>query len=100
VRQVTAECAVPPARGWELRRLAQRGGICPVESRAHGPLGRFQIDALRVAPSPEHHPQAPSYFARDLLPNRFDRFFSASFPPPPPEAANDRSPRWFPETHE
>ena len=100
MRQVTAECAVPPARGWELRRLAQRGGICPVESRAHGHLGPFQIDAPRVAPILEHHPQELFYFARDFLPDRFDRFFSAPFLPSHREAANGRSPRWLPETHE
>jgi hypothetical protein len=44
VRQVAAACALPRA-GWELQQLAQRGGTRPLESRAHGRLGRFQIDA-------------------------------------------------------
>jgi hypothetical protein len=64
----------PAPSVWELQRLAQRGGACSVQSRAHGPLGCFQINAPRVAPIPEHHPQEVPGFSRDLLPERFDRF--------------------------
>jgi hypothetical protein len=68
-----------------------------VESRAHGHLGRLQIDVPRVAPIPEHHAQELFYFAPDLLSERFDRFFSAPFPSPAREAENGKSPRCFPE---
>src|SRR5208282_5257460 len=47
-------------------------------SRAHGHLGRFEIESPRVASILEHHPQELFYFAPDLLPDRFDRFFFSS----------------------
>jgi hypothetical protein len=63
------------SRGWEWQQVAQRGGSRPAQSRAHRHLGRSQIDAPRVAPFLQHHPQGLFYFALDLLPECFDRFF-------------------------
>ncbi len=66
-----------PGRG-ELQQLAQGGGARPVQGRAHRHLRRFQIEASGLAPILENHPQELIYFARDLLPDRFRRFFSRS----------------------
>jgi len=45
VCQVAAACALPRLGAGNCSKLAQRGGTRALESRAHGHLGRFQIDA-------------------------------------------------------
>ena len=62
----------------ELEQLAQRSGTRPVQGRAHRHLRCFQVEAPCPAPVLENHPQELIYFARDLLPDRFRRFFSWS----------------------
>jgi hypothetical protein len=66
------------AGGGELKQLAQGGGARPVQGRAHGHLRGFQIQAPGLAPLLEDDPQQLIYFARDLLLDRFRRFFSCS----------------------
>ena len=66
------------ARCGELKQLAERGRARPVQGRAHRHLGRFQIEVTRLAPFLENNPQELIYFARDLLADRFRRFFSGS----------------------
>jgi len=65
-------------RGWELQQLAQGSGARPVQGRAYGHLRGFQIEASGLAPILKNHPQELIYFARDLPPDRFRRFFSWS----------------------
>ena len=64
------------ARGGELKQLAQGGSARPVQGGTHGHLNGFQVEAPRPAPLLENDPQELIYFARDLLPDRFRRFFS------------------------
>jgi hypothetical protein len=66
------------ARRWELEQWAQCRGARPVQGGAHRHLRGFQIEAPRLAPILENHPQELIYFARDLLSDRLGRFFSCA----------------------
>ena len=61
----------------ELQQLMQRRSTGMMHGRTHSHLGRLQIEATRLAPLLENHPQQLVYFARDLLADRFRRFFSS-----------------------
>jgi hypothetical protein len=63
----------------KLQQLAQGGGSGAVQGGAHRPLGRFQIETPGLPPLLKNHPQELTYRARDLLPDRFRRFFSCAF---------------------
>lgn len=65
-------------RRGELEQLAQGGGAGAVQGGTHGHLRGLQIEAPGLAPILENHPQELVYFPRDLLPDRFPRFFSWS----------------------
>ena len=51
-------------------------GARPVHGGTYGHLQRFQIETPGLAPTLENDPQESIYFARDLLTDRFGRFFS------------------------
>ena len=53
-------------------------GARPVHGGTYGHLQRFQIETPGLAPTLENDPQELIYFARDLLTDRFGRFFSCS----------------------
>ena len=66
------------ARRGELEQLRQGGGTRPMQGCAYRHLRGFQIEASGLVPVLKNHPQEPIYFAPDLLPDRFRRFFSWS----------------------
>jgi hypothetical protein len=61
-----------------MQQLVQGGGAGLVHGRAHRHLNRFQIEGAALAPSLENDTPEVIYFARDLLTDRFSRFFSCS----------------------
>jgi hypothetical protein len=64
------------SRGWELQQGGQRGGPGPMHGCAHSHLQGFQFPTPRLTVGVEDHTQQLVYFARDLLLDGFDRFFS------------------------
>jgi hypothetical protein len=62
----------------KLQEFGQCGRASAVHGRTHGRLDRFQIQPACLAPTGENSPQQLVYFARDLLADRFRRFFSWS----------------------
>ena len=62
----------------KLEEFGQRRRTCAVHGGTHGRLDRFQIEAAGLATTGENNPQKLIYFARDLLADRFRRFFSWS----------------------
>ena len=60
----------------ELQQLAERRGAGVVHGRTHGHLGRLHVEMARLAALLEDDAQELAYFARDFLPDGFDRFFS------------------------
>src|SRR6266700_3549632 len=69
-----------PIGGWdgELQQLAERGGSGMMHGRTHHHLDGFQIDMARLAALLENDTQQLVYFPRDLLADRFGRFFSSA----------------------
>jgi hypothetical protein len=59
-----------------MEQFAQRGCPCVVHGRAHSHFDSFQIQTPRLAAGAEDDAQQLVYFARDLLLDRFGRFFS------------------------
>ena len=59
----------------ELQQLAERRGPGVMHGRTHRHLGGLQIEAAGLAAALEDHTQQLVYFTRDLLADRFGRFF-------------------------
>ncbi len=64
-------------RGRKLQQYAQCGGASPMHGRTHSRFDRFQIHTPRPVATLEHDSQELLYLARDLLVDRFGRFFSS-----------------------
>jgi hypothetical protein len=62
-------------RNRKLQQFAQSGSPGTMHGRTDCRFQRFQIHTARLMAGLEHHPQQLLYFARDLLPDRFGRFF-------------------------
>ena len=60
----------------ELQQLVERRSAGMVHGRTHRHLGSLQIETARLAALLEDDAQELIYFARDLLADRFRRFFS------------------------
>jgi len=63
--------------GRELQQFAKGCGAGPMHGRTHSRFDSFQIQTSGLAATLENHTQKLLYFARDLLADRFDRFFSS-----------------------
>src|SRR5277367_5243626 len=64
-------------RDRELQELGQGCRASPMHGRAHGHFDGFQIQASCLTAAVEDRAQQLLYFARDLLAERFGRFFSS-----------------------
>jgi hypothetical protein len=64
-------------RRGELQQFTQRYGAGLVHRRTSSHLDRLQIETARLTALLENDAQQLVYFARDLLPDRFRRFFSS-----------------------
>ena len=73
----TRKGALLGGRHGELQQFAQRGCAGLVHGRAHRHLDGFQIQTPRLSATVEDDAQQLVYFARDLLADRFRRFFSS-----------------------
>ena len=72
----TSQGPLVDSRGFQLQQFRQSSCARFMHDRAHGQLDSFQIQTARLAPIVEDNAQQLLYFARDLLADRFGRFFS------------------------
>ena len=73
----TRKGALAGSWDWEVQQFGQHGCASLVHGRAHHRLDGFQIQTPRLAATLEDDAQQLVYFARDLLADRFRRFFSS-----------------------